>query len=186
MILINLTCGRNPWKRACLEDSTFRAYVKDPFFLKSILPLTDDMIRILCRIFECDPVKRISIPELRKLVQQCPRLTTTSVTPWITPPPSFVQNPLVVSNPVVPASRQPSDSSSDASMNSSTFSAVSEASSSTEDFSYMDNLSPAPSAGAAPGVSDKADRYVLPLMGFNCSGPSVLPNQYFRPLVPVS
>jgi hypothetical protein len=31
---------------------------------------------ILRRIFECDPVKRITIPELRRLILDCPRFTT--------------------------------------------------------------------------------------------------------------
>ena len=82
VILVNLTCGRNPWKRACMGDSSYRAYLRNPYFLKSILPLTDEMVYILSRMFESDPAKRITIPELRKLVLECPRFTTTSMTPW--------------------------------------------------------------------------------------------------------
>lgn len=78
VILVNLTCGRNPWKKASPEDSTFRAFLKDPKFLRSILPLSDELDSILRRIFECDPQKRISIEELRELIIACPRLTTTS------------------------------------------------------------------------------------------------------------
>jgi serine/threonine protein kinase len=77
VILVNLTCGRNPWKKASTEDSTFRAYLRDPQFLRSILPLSSELNSILRRIFECDPRKRISIPELRKLIMECPRFTTT-------------------------------------------------------------------------------------------------------------
>jgi len=80
VILVNLTCGRNPWKRASFEDSTFRAYMKDPKFLRSILPLSPELDRVLRRIFEYNPVNRISIPELRELIQQCSRFTTTSKT----------------------------------------------------------------------------------------------------------
>lgn len=76
VILVNLTCGRNPWKRASLEDSTFRAYLKDPFFLQSILPLSTEAVVILSRIFERDPSKRITITELRSLIVDCPRFTT--------------------------------------------------------------------------------------------------------------
>ncbi|KAJ9190752.1 hypothetical protein DTO166G4_921 [Paecilomyces variotii] len=78
VILVNLTCGRNPWKRASPEDSTFRAFLKDPEFLRTILPLTPELNYILRRIFECDPVKRITIPELRTLIMECPAFTTTS------------------------------------------------------------------------------------------------------------
>lgn len=78
VILVNLTCGRNPWKRASPEDSTFNAFLHDSEFLKSILPLTDDLDCILRRIFECDPAKRITVPELRQMILRCPRFTTHS------------------------------------------------------------------------------------------------------------
>lgn len=85
VILVNLTCGRNPWKRASLEDSTFQAYLKDPFFLQSILPLSDEMTCILSRVFECDPRKRITIPDLRSLILDCPRFTEVPVTTMLEP-----------------------------------------------------------------------------------------------------
>ncbi|KAL1958277.1 hypothetical protein VTO42DRAFT_4785 [Malbranchea cinnamomea] len=75
VILVNLCCGRNPWKRASTEDPTFLAYLKDPQFLMTILPLSPELNSILRRIFECDPQKRITIPELRRLIVECPRFT---------------------------------------------------------------------------------------------------------------
>jgi serine/threonine protein kinase len=89
VILVNLTCGRNPWKRASFEDSTFRAYMKDPKFLRSILPLSPELDSILKRVFEYNPSKRIRIPELRELILRCPRFTTTksaAPTPLPSPP----------------------------------------------------------------------------------------------------
>ncbi|KAJ5381562.1 uncharacterized protein N7496_003990 [Penicillium cataractarum] len=83
VILVNLTCGRNPWKRASLEDSTYRAYIKDPLFLQSILPLSTEGVFILSRIFERDPSTRITIPELRNLILECPRFTTNVMTPYV-------------------------------------------------------------------------------------------------------
>lgn len=83
---MNLTCGRNPWKRASTEDSTFQAYLRDPTFLSSILPLSPELDSILRRIFECDPLKRITIPELRELIIRCPRFTTRSNVLLPTPP----------------------------------------------------------------------------------------------------
>lgn len=90
VILVNLTCGRNPWKRASPEDSTFRTFLQDPDFLRSILPLSPELDAILHRVFECDPLKRISIQELRDLVLACPRLTTI---PYHTLPPSPILGP---------------------------------------------------------------------------------------------
>jgi len=61
--------------------------MKDRNFLKTILPLTNELNAILNRIFECDPSKRITIPELRQLIFQCPMFTTHSVpTPLPSPP----------------------------------------------------------------------------------------------------
>ena len=82
---MNLTCGRNPWKRASVEDATFRAYLKDPHFLSSILPLSSELDSILRRIFECDPARRVTISELRQLILRCPRFTTRQTLPP-TPP----------------------------------------------------------------------------------------------------
>jgi serine/threonine protein kinase len=89
VVLVNLTCGRNPWKRASIDDATFRAYLKDRHFLSSILPLSQELDSILRRIFECDPLKRISIQELRELIINCPRFTTRQRLPQ-TPPPEVV------------------------------------------------------------------------------------------------
>jgi serine/threonine protein kinase len=74
--LVNLTCGRNPWKRASTSDSTFKTYLKDSKFLRSILPLSSELDSILRRIFECDPQKRVTIPELRGLILRCQKFTT--------------------------------------------------------------------------------------------------------------
>lgn len=95
IILVNLTCGRNPWKRASLDDSTFRAYINNPNFLRSILPLSPELDSILRRIFEIDPRKRITTPELRSLIFNCPSFTicpaAISSTPS-TPPPDLQYN----------------------------------------------------------------------------------------------
>src|SRR5205814_7782148 len=73
--------GRNPWKRACCEDSTFRAFLRNRTFLKSILPLSSELNTILSRIFEPDPSKRITLPELKELILSCDRFTTFSPIP---------------------------------------------------------------------------------------------------------
>jgi serine/threonine protein kinase len=71
VILVNLTCGRNPWKQASFQDSTYRAYARSQEFLKTILPLTDDLNDILGRIFEPSPERRITLPELRERIFAC-------------------------------------------------------------------------------------------------------------------
>ncbi|KAK4048528.1 Serine/threonine protein kinase [Microbotryomycetes sp. JL201] len=68
VILVNLTCGRNPWKQACPSDETFCAYLGNPDFLRSILPISEHTNRILKRIFALNPAMRISLKELRREV----------------------------------------------------------------------------------------------------------------------
>ncbi|KAI9775403.1 MAG: hypothetical protein M1835_005846, partial [Candelina submexicana] len=101
VVLVNLTCGRNPWKRASKEDSTFRAYLKDSKFLKSILPLSSELDSILRRIFECDPQKRITIPELRDLIIRCRTFTNrpTALPPTPSDPVDYVKDILNVNYP---------------------------------------------------------------------------------------
>lgn len=75
VILVNLTCGRNPWKRAELCDDTYSAYLHDPCFLQSILPLSIELDAILHRVFEPNPNKRITLTKLRKAIIHCPCFT---------------------------------------------------------------------------------------------------------------
>ena len=92
VILVNLTCGRNPWKKAAKEDSTFRAFLKDPNFLKSILPVSHELNQILKRVFEMDPEKRITVQELKSAMLNCHHLTTTNDLPP-TPPQTPAHRP---------------------------------------------------------------------------------------------
>lgn len=143
VILVNLTCGRNPWKRAAIEDSTFQAYLKDPFFLKTILPLSTDMVSILSRVFELDPSKRITIPELRQLILECPRFTENPMAPppWVPEQVYIPQMPMFM--PVEPLHAQPSGSSSASSQYSAFSQAASDGTAITEDYSDFNPLSPA-------------------------------------------
>ncbi|KAF2645124.1 Pkinase-domain-containing protein [Massarina eburnea CBS 473.64] len=162
VILVNLTCGRNPWKRASFEDSTFRAYMKDPKFLRSILPVSPELDSIMKRIFEYNPAKRITIPELRDLITRCPRFSATksaAATPLSSPPfspvdyaqegsfyqqqtiPSVAPLPGPVYSPTYPQYSTSSGSSN--SDNGSVFSACSSASSTSSNGSFAHVAPPA-------------------------------------------
>jgi serine/threonine protein kinase len=71
VILINLVCGRNPWKQANADDETFNAYLRNPDFLMSILPISKQLNTLLKQIFCVDPSKRINIQELRSHFLSC-------------------------------------------------------------------------------------------------------------------
>ncbi|UNI23920.1 Serine/threonine protein kinase [Purpureocillium takamizusanense] len=92
VILVNLTCGRNPWKQASFQDSTYRAYARSRDFLKTILPLTDELNDILARIFNPMPEFRITLSELRSRIMACHHFTIPPMgamplpTPPSTPP----------------------------------------------------------------------------------------------------
>jgi len=77
IILINLTCTRNPWMKACSMDNTYSAFLKNKHVLKEILPISDELYEILCLCLERDPFKRITLFQLRELVIQCQSFTTT-------------------------------------------------------------------------------------------------------------
>lgn len=87
VILVNLTCGRNPWKQASVEDSTYRAFSRNPDFLKTILPLTDDLNDILGRIFSQNPDQRITLAELRDRILACSGFTVPAVPTDVQTPP---------------------------------------------------------------------------------------------------
>jgi serine/threonine protein kinase len=78
VILVNLICGRNPWKQACPADDTFREYLRNPDFLKEILPISDGINSILKRVFTFRAEARCTIADLRRMVRGVDRLTATS------------------------------------------------------------------------------------------------------------
>jgi serine/threonine protein kinase len=158
-MLVNLTCGRNPWKRASFEDSTFRAFMKDPKFLRTILPVSMELDAILRRMFEFNPAKRATIPEIREMILRCSAFTATKSavsTPLPSPPFSpvdysrdaafnaYYQAPAIPQLAPLPASayapspfQHSTSSGSSNSDNDSVFSACSSASSSSSTSSYQ-------------------------------------------------
>lgn len=68
VILVNLTCGRNPWRQASAKDETFRAYIHNPDFLRSILPISLELNDLLKRIFALDPDQRLDLPGIMAAV----------------------------------------------------------------------------------------------------------------------
>ena len=78
VILVNLICGRNPWKQACLNDETFREYLRNPDFLMDILPISHQANSLLKRIFTVRESWRCSLDDLRTMVEQITRFTATN------------------------------------------------------------------------------------------------------------
>lgn len=68
VILVNLVCGRNPWRIASPSDESFNAFLADPNFLRRILPVSDQCLSILTQIFTINPADRITLPALRQLI----------------------------------------------------------------------------------------------------------------------
>lgn len=78
VILVNLICGRNPWKQACFDDETFREYLRNPDFLMDILPISQETNALLKRIFTVNEDWRCSLVELRTMLDQITRFTATN------------------------------------------------------------------------------------------------------------
>lgn len=88
-----------------MDDSTFRAFIRDPNFLQSILPITDELNFILKRIFETDPRRRATLTELQRLIRECPQFilgspVTTPLTPPYTPPSQAVEGLVLDESPM--------------------------------------------------------------------------------------
>lgn len=77
VILVNLTCGRNPWKTATITDETFRAYLLDHEFLRNILPISLQLNDILKGIFTINPSDRMTVSELKRSVENIRTFTMT-------------------------------------------------------------------------------------------------------------
>lgn len=168
VILLNLTCGRNPWKQASFEDSTYRAYTRTPGFLKTILPVSDELNDILGRIFNPNPQQRITLSELKARIIACSRFTEQPAADLPTPPQS--PEPTVYVNceesaiddefdsypgPLSPAA---SDSmSDDGSTCSSDEGSLASSCSSIEDFEEDDYLDEIPEARTPPPQPSAAE-----------------------------
>lgn len=76
VVLLNLTFGRNPWKKASLvEDPAYRDYSINPDTLRCFLPVSPELNQIMAQIFHPDPYKRIKIPKLREWISKCSQFT---------------------------------------------------------------------------------------------------------------
>ncbi|KAI9607127.1 hypothetical protein H4Q26_005641 [Puccinia striiformis f. sp. tritici PST-130] len=60
------------------SDETFRAYLANPDFLRSILPISEGCNSILKRIFSLNPVARISLDELKVEIAQIKTFNMTT------------------------------------------------------------------------------------------------------------
>ena len=145
--------------------------MKDPKFLRTILPISLELDAILRRIFDFNPAKRATIPEIRQMVLNCSAFTATKSavstplpSPPLTPYYDCYQAPAVPSMAPLPGAVYapafyPSSSGSSNSDNDSVFSACSSASSSSSSSSYQ-NLYPAPAQKFSSRVPQQ--QYVSP------------------------
>ncbi|CAA7259868.1 unnamed protein product [Cyclocybe aegerita] len=65
VILTNMITGRNPWRYATSDDDCFAAYMRNNDFLQQVLPISSEVNRILKKIFTINPLRRITLPQLR-------------------------------------------------------------------------------------------------------------------------
>lgn len=68
VILVNLTTGRNPWKKAISEDSCYSSFLQNDDFLRTVLPISVGLNKILKGVFNFNPTFRTSLPQLRQAV----------------------------------------------------------------------------------------------------------------------
>ncbi|RPD65597.1 kinase-like protein [Lentinus tigrinus ALCF2SS1-6] len=68
VILCNLVAGRSPWGCAMMRDKLFRRYVRNPGYLREMMPISAECADILEATFHPLTSRRITIPELRKRI----------------------------------------------------------------------------------------------------------------------
>lgn len=51
IILISIITGHNPWHQAVEADVCYRAYIRDPMFLRNSMPISSEALDVLKRIF---------------------------------------------------------------------------------------------------------------------------------------
>ncbi|RPD81749.1 kinase-like protein [Lentinus tigrinus ALCF2SS1-7] len=68
VILINMITRRQPWGRAEPEDECFARFLTEPGMLKMTLPISDSAHTILQRIFVLNPIRRITLTDLRRAI----------------------------------------------------------------------------------------------------------------------
>lgn len=72
VIFLNLLFGRNPWKTACIQsDHAYRDYAANYNSLKEILPVSEELNKIMALVFDPDPYRRISIACFRAKLSMC-------------------------------------------------------------------------------------------------------------------
>lgn len=77
IILINLISIRNPWLKASLHDTTFKAFVQNPKILMKILPISEEVFHILLKYLALNPWDRGNLFDFRSDVLHCRKLTET-------------------------------------------------------------------------------------------------------------
>ncbi|TFK90223.1 kinase-like protein [Polyporus arcularius HHB13444] len=68
VILVNMITGRQPWRMAEPVDECFAWFLTDPHMLMKSLPISDGVNAILHRIFVLNPLRRITLTELRRAI----------------------------------------------------------------------------------------------------------------------
>ncbi|RPD82717.1 kinase-like protein, partial [Lentinus tigrinus ALCF2SS1-7] len=68
VILANMISSRNPWQKAIWKDKDYTRYVNDQNYLYEMMPISKEAHAVLQRIFTINPLRRISLPKLRKAI----------------------------------------------------------------------------------------------------------------------
>jgi hypothetical protein len=77
VILLNMTCGRYPWKSAEPTDQSFLSFIKDDNFLLRVLPISKGLNTVLKRCFKLHPLARPSISQIREAILKLDTLFLT-------------------------------------------------------------------------------------------------------------
>lgn len=109
VILLNLTCGRNPWKKANpYVDNSFRTFLHDRLFLMKIMPVSAPLNSFLLNLFHLAPSKRYSLFDLYHFVYTA---KSFSQSPTQKRPKQLLPPLDIIGNPPSPPSKRKRQSS---------------------------------------------------------------------------
>ncbi|KAI0045140.1 kinase-like protein [Auriscalpium vulgare] len=83
VIFVNLLSGHGPWIAATTEDKFFNAFLRDPMYLHTMMPISLEVNSMLSRMFELNPFRRGSLADLRAEVLGMSTFYCADADDWI-------------------------------------------------------------------------------------------------------
>ncbi|VDB85432.1 unnamed protein product [Peniophora sp. CBMAI 1063] len=65
VILMNMLTGRSPWRAAVSSEACYTGFLRDPLYLRAMLPLSRPTVFLIGRILKLNPLSRLAIKDIK-------------------------------------------------------------------------------------------------------------------------